>query len=118
VNETIYKILASSLWARAEDEQRVPWAPIDVADGFVHLSAASQLRETARRHFAGQRELMLVGVDPARIPAGRLRWEPSRGGALFPHVYGDIPLEAVTRAMPLAEAGGELAFPAEIPPEQ
>ncbi len=116
MTDLVYKIIAAALWARAEREQRVPWAPVDVADGFVHLSSASQLRETARLHFAGQRDLVLVSVDPERIPGGRLRWEPSRGGALFPHVYGDVPLAAVTRVEPLASADGAFVFPDAIPP--
>ncbi len=91
----LYKIMPASLYAQAEAERRLPWAPVDVADGFVHLSAASQVRETADKHFAGQRDLLLIEVLPERLPAGALLWEVSRGGALFPHVHGDVPLEAI-----------------------
>lgn len=107
MTDVVYKIMAADLWARAEHEARVPWAPVDVGDGFVHLSSSAQLAETARRHFAGQRDLVLLHIDPAKIPEGRLRWEPSRGGALFPHVYGDIPLGAVTRVEPMDDGSLE-----------
>ena len=109
----LYKILDASSWARVE--AHVPWAEVDEADGFVHLSARSQVRETARRHFAGKRDLVLLTIDPDRLTPGTLRWEPSRGGALFPHVYGDIPREAVTREEPLEEGPDGFVFGAEIP---
>ena len=67
----------------------MPRAPVDVSDGFVHLSSAAQVEETAAKHFAGQTELLLLDVDETRLVPGTLRWEPSRGGALFPHVYGE-----------------------------
>ena len=88
----LYKITSHSAWEARKDI--VPWAEIDRSDGFVHLSAAHQVRETAAKHFAGRTDLVLLGLDTAKLEA--LRWEPSRGGDLFPHVYGDIPLSAVT----------------------
>lgn len=100
----LYKILDRAAWAGAEGV--VPWAPVDHADGFVHLSAAHQVRETAARHFAGRDDLILVEILPARLTPGTLRWEPSRGGDLFPHVYGDIPAAAVGRTAPLATTPG------------
>ena len=109
----LYKILGAALWAEAQET--MPWAPIDLMDGFVHLSARSQVRETARRHFAGQKDLVLLTVDPARLAPGTLRWEPSRGGALFPHVHGDVPRAAVVAVHPLPEVDGSFAFSAEIP---
>ena len=121
MSEALYKIMPASLWARAPSEGRMPWAEVDVRDGFVHLSAASQVRETARRHFASQHgsgqqgELLLLEVDRSALSPGSLRWEPSRGGALFPHVYGDVPLEAVVRVRPLVQAEEGLVFPDEIP---
>ncbi len=111
----LYKILTAEQWARAPVEARVPWAPVDEQDGFVHLSAVSQVRETARRHFAGQSALVLLAIEPARLSPGALRWELSRGGALFPHVYGDIPLDAVERVHPLEPVGEGFAFPPEVP---
>lgn len=88
----IYKILDGEAW-RARGTS-LPWAPVDQADGFVHFSSAEQLVETAQKHFSGRNNLVLVEVDDSRI---EVRWEPSRGGALFPHVYGDVPLETVRR---------------------
>lgn len=90
-DQRLYKITSVAAW-EARDEV-VPWAEIDRSDGFVHLSAAHQVRETAAKHFAGRTDLVLLGLDPTKLDA--LKWEPSRGGALFPHVYGDIPLSAV-----------------------
>ena len=72
----------------------------DAADGFIHFSTAEQIRESARKHRAGQADLVLVTVDAAKLGA-LLKWEPSRGGALFPHLYGALPLEAVIRVEPL-----------------
>ncbi len=99
----LYKILPAARWAEAEALGRVPEAPVDLQDGFLHLSDASQVHETARRHFAGQTDLVLITLDPARFAPDTLRWEPSRGGALFPHVYGAVPLDAVVRVDPLPE---------------
>ena len=87
----LFKILSRGAWeARGTT---LPRAPVDEADGFVHLSAANQVRETAHKHFAEATDLVLVRLEG---PLPGLRWEPSRGGALFPHVYGDVSLVAVT----------------------
>src|SRR5262249_57465221 len=75
-------------------------APVDHADGYIHFSTAAQVRETATRHFAGQADLLLIAVEADALgPA--LKWEPSRGGALFPHLYGDLPLGCVRSIEPL-----------------
>lgn len=96
--EVIYKIVASSLWPTRGEP--FGGAPVDLADGFIHFSTAAQVAETAARHFAGEDNLLLVAVDPA--PLGEaLKWEPSRGGDLFPHLYGSLPLSAVLWARPL-----------------
>ncbi len=90
-------------------------APIDKADGFIHLSTGNQVRETAARHFAQQRGLLLVAFDPDAFgPA--LRWEPSRGGALFPHLYAalDVTLALSADPLPLDRDGNHL-FPPGIP---
>jgi uncharacterized protein (DUF952 family) len=78
---------------------------VDVRDGFIHFSTAAQLPETLRRHFPGRRDLVLVAVDPDDLGA-RLRWEPSRGGDLFPHLYGELPVTLVRQVCPL-EIDGE-----------
>lgn len=96
----IFKIVPSPLWIQAESVGQFDGAPVDHADGFIHFSTAGQVRETARRHFAGQGDLLLVAVDPARL-GSILRWETSRGGDLFPHLYGPLPLAAVLQVMPL-----------------
>ena len=75
-------------------------SPVDLADGFIHFSTAAQAAETAAKHFAGAGDLVLVQVDSGRL-GDRLKWQPSRGGALFPHLYGDLDLTAVTRTDPL-----------------
>ncbi|KQP07324.1 MAG: DUF952 domain-containing protein [Methylobacterium sp.] len=90
----VYKICPRDLWATAEARGRFTGAPVDVADGFIHFSTAAQAAETAARHFAGARDLVLVAVDTDALGAA-LRFEPSRGGDLFPHLYGDLALEAV-----------------------
>jgi len=87
---------------------------VDVADGFIHFSTGAQVRETAARHFAGAADLLLIAVDPTALDE-TLRWEPSRGGALFPHLYGGLPLSAVRRVQPLPlDAGGIHLFPPDI----
>jgi len=96
----IYKICPRALWQEAERDGVFRGAPVDRADGYIHFSTAEQVRETAARHFAGQDDLLLVAVDAATLgPA--LKWEPSRGGALFPHLYGDLPLRSVRSVEPL-----------------
>ena len=107
----IYKICERALWREAERDGVFRGAPVDLADGYIHFSTADQVGETAARHFAGQQELVLVAVEVAALgPA--LKWEPSRGGALFPHLYGDLPLALVAwvRPLPLG-ADGRHAFP-------
>ncbi len=85
---------------------------VDLADGYIHFSTAAQVQETAARHFAGQTELLLVAVDPAALGEA-LRWEPSRGGDLFPHLYQPLPLSAVrwTEALPLGADGRHVLSP-------
>jgi len=94
----VYKILKADAWAAAERDSRFEGAGIDLADGYIHLSTAAQAPETARLHFAGQRDLVLLRIDAERLGAA-LKWEPSRGGQLFPHLYGALDcalVEAVT----------------------
>ena len=108
---TIYKICDSALWREAERAGVFAGAPVDHADGFIHFSTAAQVAETATRHFAGRGDLLLVAVDAAALGSA-LRYEPSRGGQLFPHLYGTLPLSAVrwVRPLPLG-AGGKHVFP-------
>jgi len=110
----IYKVCDAAEWRAAMAAGAYGGAPVDLADGFIHFSTAQQLRETVRRYFAGIGDLMLVEVEAAALgPA--LKWEPSRGGDLFPHLYGDLPLTAVTRAWDFPrDAGGTRVYPAEV----
>lgn len=96
----IYKICSEALWRDAEAAGAFAGAPVDLADGYIHFSTAAQLRETARRHFSGQRGLLLIAFDQAGF--GRsLRWEPSRGGALFPHLHAPLDPRAARWIAPL-----------------
>ncbi|MBI2714798.1 MAG: DUF952 domain-containing protein [Rhizobiales bacterium] len=97
---TLYKILPASLWREAEAAGRFAGSPVDRKDGFIHFSTAAQVEETTAKHFAGQDNLLLVRVDAGTFGAA-LRWEPSRGGALFPHLYGELDLKAVRKVEPL-----------------
>jgi uncharacterized protein (DUF952 family) len=96
----IYKICESAAWQEAERDRVFRGAPVDRADGYIHFSTADQVRETAARHFAGQTELVLVAVDTEAL-APALKWEPSRGGALFPHLHGELALGSVAWVRPL-----------------
>ena len=107
----VYKIVPETLWRAAEAAGQFDGAPVDRADGFIHFSTAAQVRETAARHFAGRRDLLLVAVEAEGLgPA--LRWEPSRGGALFPHLYGPLRLADVVWAEPIStDPDGRHVFP-------
>ena len=107
----IYKICPAGLWAAAEKDRLFRGSPVDFEDGYIHFSTAAQARETAARHFAGQGDLVLVAIDAGALGDG-LRWEPSRGGDLFPHLYGPLRLDAVrwVRPLPLGPDGRH-AFP-------
>ena len=98
--ETIYKILDAAEWAEAEARGRYDGSEADRRDGYIHFSTAPQVEETARRHFAGRRDLVLVAVDADTLGAA-LKWEPSRGGDLFPHLYGPLPASAARWTKPI-----------------
>ncbi|KAB1939857.1 DUF952 domain-containing protein [Micromonospora sp. ALFpr18c] len=105
----IYKLLPTVEWDDARAAGHLAGSAVDRQDGFIHLSAADQVVETARRHFAGATGLTLLSVDEQRL-GDVLRWEPSRGGHLFPHLYGPLPVTAVVAArvlpvdVPVADA--------------
>ncbi len=102
----VFKIVAEAEWRMAERNGLFEGSAVDRADGFIHFSSAEQAVETAARHFTGQEGLLLVAIDADALGAA-LRWEPSRGGALFPHLHGALPLSAVrwTRPLPLGADG-------------
>lgn len=113
----VYKICPRALWREAQAAGRFRGAPIDLADGYIHFSTAAQVAETAGRHFAGQEDLLLLAVEGDALGEA-LRYEPSRGGDLFPHLYGDLPLAAVVTVeeLPLGPDGRHV-FPEGIMPQ-
>ncbi len=96
----VYKICPEPLWRDAEAAGVFRGAPIDLQDGYIHFSTADQARETAAKHFAGQDNLVLVAIDADAL-GDALRYEPSRGGDLFPHLYAPLDLKAVRWVQPL-----------------
>jgi uncharacterized protein (DUF952 family) len=96
----VYKILSADAWAAAMRAGRFEGAGIDLADGYIHLSTADQAQETARLHFAGQADLVLLRIDATALGEA-LKWEPSRGGQLFPHLYGPLDCALVAAATPV-----------------
>jgi uncharacterized protein (DUF952 family) len=107
--KTIYKICPRLAWAEAEKTGVFTGAPVDIADGYIHFSAAHQVRETAARHFRGQPDLILAAIDAESLGEA-LKWELSRGGDSFPHLYGPLPMSAVlaVTALPLAADGAPI----------
>ena len=109
MSAVIYKIAPEKLWREAMEKGSFSGSPVDVNDGFIHLSTAAQVRDTAARHFAGATDLVLVAITTTGLD---LRWEPSRGGDLFPHLYDELPLGAVQWVKPLPlDANGRHEFP-------
>ncbi|HEY1794665.1 MAG TPA: DUF952 domain-containing protein [Stellaceae bacterium] len=111
MTEMIYHMCRADEWEAAVASGSYAGSTQDKADGFIHFSTAGQIVESARRHRAGQDGLLLLAIDPA-VLGDRLKWETSRSGALFPHVYGTIspPESAWVKPLPLG-AGGEHVFP-------
>src|SRR3954469_19341126 len=108
---TIYKICTTSEWHEAEHAGVYRGSAVDHRDGFIHFSTAEQAAETASKWFAGQRDLVLVAVDADTL-GDKLKWEPSRGGALFPHLYAALDVKTVLRVDPLPlDETGRHAFP-------
>jgi uncharacterized protein (DUF952 family) len=109
----IYKILRQAEWADLDARGETAGAPVDIADGFIHFSTAEQVAETAARHFAGQDGLILAAFEAGTLGEA-LVWEPSRGGALFPHLYGPLCRADVLWHAPLPLQGGAHVFPADL----
>ena len=107
----VYKILPRAEWQAAQEHGLFEGSAVDRQDGYIHFSTQDQMRETAAKHFAGQNDLVLVAVDDGAL-GDALRYEPSRGGDLFPHLYGHLPISAVSwvRPLPLGPDGRH-AFP-------
>jgi beta-hydroxylase len=92
--ETAFKIFTTAQWAQFEADGVFHGAPVDLADGYIHLSATDQLQGTLDKHFAGQDGLVIAKVNLAQL-GETIIWEESRGGALFPHIYGPLPMDAI-----------------------
>jgi uncharacterized protein (DUF952 family) len=110
MHDTVYKICPKLLWQDAERAGLFTGAPIDLSDGFIHFSTAAQAPETARRHFAGQDDLLLIAVDAAKL-GDALKFEVSRGGDLFPHLYAPLDPRAVRWVKPLPLGADGHVFP-------
>jgi uncharacterized protein (DUF952 family) len=111
--QVLYKIIDTNSWREAEVAGVFKGAAIDLKDGFIHLSTATQVKETARLHFAGTEDLLLVAIDEA-VLSNDLKWEASRGGQLFPHVYGLIKPAKILWAKALPWNDDAHAFPPEV----
>jgi len=106
-----YKVLTAPQMAELETGGTFAGAPVDLADGYIHMSTAAQLAETVDKHFAGQTDLHVVAVDLEAL-GDAVKWEPSRGGQLFPHLYAPLPLSAAIAYGPLDRNGdGEIDLP-------
>lgn len=109
----VYKIFRDSEWQALQDDGRSKGSLLDLTDGFVHLSTAEQVRETAAKHFASHADLMLLAFE-AEVLRKDLKWETSRNGALFPHLYRALELNEMKWVKPLPLVNGEHAFPDEV----
>lgn len=96
---TAFKILTAEQWGQFDADGIFHGAPVDLADGYIHLSTAEQLQGTLDKHFAGHKHLVIAEVDLAMLE-GLIKWEVSRGGALFPHIYGALPMAAILSVKP------------------
>lgn len=110
----IYKVLLPDQWKTLNETGAFDGAPIDLTDGYIHFSTAQQVRETVTKHFAGSGELMLAAVEADGL-GDDLRWEVSRGGALFPHLYRRLSRDEVVSVETLLPVDGSHTFPADIP---
>lgn len=106
--ESVYKIVSEADWASAVATGRLDGTPDDVADGYIHFSNAAQLQGTLDKHYRGRSDLVIATVDPGLLPLP-LKWEPSRGGELFPHLYGPLPVSAIVGVHRL-DAGADGQF--------
>jgi uncharacterized protein (DUF952 family) len=113
-DDLIYKICSIELWGEAQEAGVFSGAPIDVQDGYIHFSTSGQLAETAAKHFANQHDLVLLTIA-AHSLGDDLKWEPSRGGALFPHLYTPLKLSDVVQVDPLPlDDDGAHAIPSHV----
>jgi uncharacterized protein (DUF952 family) len=104
----VYKIVPAPVWRASEASGAFTGSAVDVRDGFIHFSTAEQLRETAARHFAGVENLLLIAVSADQL---EIKWEPARGGALFPHLYTSLPIASVLWVQELPLVDGAHVIP-------
>jgi uncharacterized protein (DUF952 family) len=119
MTRSVFKLIDRASWQAAAESGSFDGSAVDARDGFIHFSTAAQVHETAARYFAGQPDLLLVAVAVESL-GDALKWEPSRGGALFPHLYAPLPLGAVVWVADLSlDASGHHVFPDLLadPPE-
>jgi uncharacterized protein (DUF952 family) len=111
----VYKILRPAEWSAAQETGAFTGSRDDARDGFIHLSAAHQVRAVSDRHFAAENDLVLLAIDPAAL-GPTLKWEASHKGEAFPHLYGSLSLALVRSVAEIRRgADGRLIFPSEIP---
>ena len=110
----LYKIMSKLEWETAQAQGIYEGSEVDRKDGFIHLSAAHQVRATAQKHFSGKADLVLISFREESL-GFNLKWEVSRGGDLFPHVYGALQLSAVSEVIPLPLVKGIHQFPEGLP---
>ena len=110
----LYKIMSKQEWETAQAQGIYEGSEVDRKDGFIHLSAAHQVRATAQKHFSGRADLLLVSALEKNL-GKNLKWEASRGGDLFPHIYGALHLVAISEVTPLLLANGTHQFPDGLP---
>ena len=110
----LYKIMSKQEWEKAQVQGIYEGSEVDRRDGFIHLSAAHQVRATAQKHFFGKMDLVLISVAQENFGPS-LKWEASRGGDLFPHIYGPLQLDAISKAVPLPLVNGIHQFPKGLP---
>lgn len=109
----IYKVVDADIWAEAIANGKFSGEEVDLADGYIHFSTANQLAETLEKHFSGRHNLVLVAVHPHRLE--NLKWEPSRGGDLFPHLYGELDVNFAESAVDLPVGkDGKHVLPEEL----
>lgn len=110
----VYKITTQSLFEQGQRQGTLPPSPVDEADGFMHFSTLSQLKETLKLHFKGQSGLVVAEIPVAPL-GDALRWEPSRGGALFPHLYADLDMSQISRHWPASvDDNGVADLPSDL----
>ncbi len=103
--ELLYKVLRAAEWQAAQTQRAVAGSADDLRDGFIHLSTHGQLAGTLERHFAGEAGLIVLEIASDRL-SGALKWEPSRDGALFPHLYDMLPFDAIIRTISIPPPDG------------